>query len=241
MVDVVDRSSRDARTAEVSPVRLSRLAIAALALAVFLPPLGLVLGVLAYARIRRRPTLLAGQKLALGAVVIPMTVVPVMLLAGISMPGYLQRYDPRAEQAEARITLSQLRVAQAVFIAEHGGPVRSDATPAAPPAAGLQPWEPRRCPAACPGDRAACTELSCLGFAPAHALMFRYACEVAGPSYTCAAVADSDADGHPLVMVYGTAPAGVDSVVAPVPALAQGLCRGAVPARAIHTCTPGEQ
>lgn len=226
-----------------SKPKTSGLAIAALILAILFFPVGFVLGIIALIQIRKSDGALGGQGLALAAIIIPGIMIPVVgILAAIAIPNFV-RYQNRAKQAEVRITLRQLATAQAAFHAEHDGYVGSALNPSVPPGAQRAPWEARACPADCGKENlAACTELSCADFTAPGPMYFRYACETSRDpaAFTCIAIGDLDGDGELSVFVYGSAPEGAATIQAPLSPLAESHCQGAVPANAIHECTPGE-
>lgn len=221
--------------------KTSGLAIAALVLAFLCFPVGLVLGIIAYIQIKNSKGELGGQGIALAAMIVPATMVPMMgILAAIAIPNFI-RYQLRSKQSEAKTVLAAIRTSQQTYFADHGAYVTTSPNPSAAPGTAKEPWDARPCPAECsPENAAACTELACIGYQASGPVYFRYACEASSEpkAVTCAAVGDLDGDGELSALVYGIAEEGSATIQAPVPAFAQSLCSGEIPANTVHDCTP---
>jgi|JI10StandDraft_1071094.scaffolds.fasta_scaffold453983_2 hypothetical protein len=110
-------------------------------------------------------------------------------------------------------------------------------------------WSDEPCPPDCRAlALEACQSYACVEFRPSATVWHRYACRAGrrGDVYdvTCAAAADLDGDGEVSVHVVGTGTTGVVALAPPElgAPVSLGRCAapGAVPARQVYDCTPGE-
>jgi type IV pilus assembly protein PilA len=221
----------------------SGLAIAALIFAFLLPPIGFILGIIALVQINRAHGQLKGQGLAIAALVLPVLLTFVVgVLAAIAIPNFL-RYQLRSKQAEAKVNLGAIRTSQMAFRTEVGSFASADP---APSPEGIGPdqraWTAQPCPAACARESpAGCVSFDCIGFRPAGAVLYSYACATSGDGahMTCGALGDLDGDGERSLFVTGTA--GPNGQLAAPPPDFGGLappCPLARPGEVVD-CTPG--
>jgi type II secretory pathway pseudopilin PulG len=193
-------------TAEPAPYtapRTSGLAIAALVLSLLFcvpmaPLLGLVLGIVALMQIDKSKGALTGKGMAIGAIVVSLftIVAAIGMMVAIAIPNFA-RYQARAKEAEARVSLMQLKTATMSHVAEHRSFPSSDGewAPAAPcPKAGCDGNEPE-------WKKEPWTSLQ-FGFYSKHYFQYRY--EVIGEgqdaTLTITASGDPDGDGEPMIM-----------------------------------------
>ncbi len=222
--------------------KTSTLAIIALILAIACGPIGAIVGVIALIQIKKSEGQLGGEGLAIASIVLSVVFFFIMgILAAIAIPNFV-RYKMRSQQAEAKVTLSQIRTGQEMFRLEGNGYV------AAAPAGGGQgeapgAWTAAPCPDSCGSDASTCNSFACMQIDPGGSTYFTYACAATGgdaPEFTCAAVGDLDGDGEKSVFLVSSDNAGSGTIVAPVPAIAKAAgCSGqGQPAGEIVNCKP---
>jgi type II secretory pathway pseudopilin PulG len=193
-------------TAEPAPStapKTSGLAIAALVLSLLFciplaPLIGLVLGIVALMQIDKSKGALTGKGMAIGAIVVSLftIVAAIGMMVAIAIPNFA-RYQARAKEAEARVSLMQLKTATMSHVAEHRRFPSSDGewAPTAPcPKAGCDGNEPE-------WKKEPWTSLQ-FGFYSKHYFQYRY--EVIGEgqdaTLTITASGDPDGDGEPMIM-----------------------------------------
>jgi type IV pilus assembly protein PilA len=103
--------------------KTSGLAIAALILSILpiacINVVGIVLGIVALVKINEKPTLLKGKGLAIAAIIVGVMWFFVGILAAIAIPNFL-KFQARAKQSEAKVSLKSLYTAEKAFFAENG-------------------------------------------------------------------------------------------------------------------------
>lgn len=192
-------------TAEPAPhtTKTSGLAIAALVLSLLFciplaPLIGLVLGIVALMQIDKSKGALTGKGMAIGAIVVSLFtgVAAIGMMAAIAIPNFV-RFQARAKEAEARVSLMQLRTATMAHVVEQGTFPQSDGewAPATPcPKAGCDGNEPE-------WKKEPWAALQ-FGFYSKHYFQYRY--EVTGEgkdaTLTITASGDPDGDGEPTIM-----------------------------------------
>jgi type IV pilus assembly protein PilA len=180
--------------------------------------------------------------LALAAMIMPAAMVPVVgILAALAIPNFI-RYQFRAKQSEPRVVLAAMRASQDAFFAEQNFYVSSDANPSDPPSTIKASWDARSCPSDCGGaNPAACNDIACAGYTPSGPVYYRYACTATPPDsngsayYACAGVGDLDGDGELGAFIVGN---GTERG-APVPAIAEDLCKSSATSGQVVDCRPG--
>lgn len=193
-------------TAEPAPntaPKTSGLAIAALVLSLLFciplaPLIGLVLGIVALMQIDKSKGALTGKGMAIGAIVVSLFtgVVAIGMMAAIAIPNFM-RFQARAKEAEARVSLMQLKTATMAHVSEQRSFPPSDGAwaPAEPcPKAGCDGNEPE-------WKKEPWNTLQ-FGFYSKHYFQYRY--EVVGEgkdaTLTITASGDPDGDGEPTIM-----------------------------------------
>jgi Tfp pilus assembly protein PilE len=215
----------------------STLALVALILAILCPPIGFILGIVAFVRINGSNGQLGGKNLALIAMIMPGAMVPVAgILAAIAIPNFI-RYQLRAKGSEAKTNLMSLKTTQEMFRAERDAYFSGAPTPDDSPTSLRLPWVDRPCPEACATDVNACTELSCGKFRPHADVYYRYACSATPaegdqePAFACVAVGDIDGDGEKSAFIVKS------SARARIPELAASLCKDVGADSFVQECT----
>lgn len=131
------------------------------------------------------------------------TVAVIGLLAAIAIPRFIS-YQLRSRAAEARTNLGGIRTAQESFAADadnYANVTTAEGNTSLTTQKVI--WQHTDCNAACQTTAPEnCTEFSCIGFAPAGAVYYRYmsghrlAAALAPPEYCMAAEGDLDGDGN---------------------------------------------
>lgn len=194
-----------AEPAPHTPPKTSGMAIAALVLSLlfcvpFAPLIGLILGIVALTKINKSRGALTGMGLAIAAIGISAVtmVVGIGMMVAIAIPNFM-RFQARAKEAEAKVTLTQLRIATMAHVAEHGSFPSSDgawAPTAMCPKEGCKGGEPE-------WQKEPWTTLQ-VGFEAGEKHYFQYRYEVQGEgkdaTLTITAQGDPDNDGTPNSM-----------------------------------------
>lgn len=165
------------------------------------------------------------------------------ILAAIAIPNFI-RYQLRSKTTEAKTIMQGIRVSMEAFRAEIDDYIPANRTPNGPLGTTRGDWPDTPCPTACSRTNVlACTEFSCIGYAPRSSVYYQYQTRVIlstpgnAPDFSAGAAADLDGDTNNGSYSFRT----TNNVAVVTSGLADGVSgcgTASIPGYEVFDCNP---